>query len=53
MLLLDIVTATSQEIIENRFNATNIRMFEARNNKKWRLINVYKIQHLNTAHIFI
>ena len=34
MLLLDIVTVTSQEIIDNRFNAANIRMFEARNNQK-------------------
>ena len=34
MLLLDIVTVTSQEIIDNRFNAANIRMFEVRNNKK-------------------
>ena len=34
MLLLDIVTVTSQEIIDNSFNAANIRMFEARNNKK-------------------
>ena len=34
MLLLDIFTVTSQEITDNLFNATNIRMFEARNNQK-------------------
>ena len=34
MLLLDIVTVTSQGIIDNRFNAANITMFEARNNQK-------------------
>ena len=34
MLLLDIFTVASEEIKDNLFNATNIRMFEARNNQK-------------------
>ena len=34
MLLLDIFTVASEEITDNFFNATNIRMFEARNNQK-------------------
>ena len=32
--MLDIVTVTNQEILDNPFNATNIRMFEARNSQK-------------------
>ena len=34
MLLLNIATVTCQEITDNLFNATNIRIFEARNNQK-------------------
>ena len=34
MLLLDIVTVTSQDIKDTLFNATNITMFEARKIQK-------------------